>query len=115
MTGPWSRTHMHPIIAGRFKFEDIQGKEWKPIFFADHRITPEEWVAQMRREGLTERLIQHFTLKQPQERHAQEFRQQALAEHAAMQSTHADAMQLPMSRAACDFPRACPFRNVCYK
>ena len=115
MTCAWSRAHKHPIIAGRFKFEGLQGKEWKPMYFADHRITSEEWVTQMRREGLTQSLIHHVNIAEPQERHVQEFKQQVLAEHAAMQQTPQDAMHLAMSREACDRPRACPFRNACYR
>lgn len=118
MVSPWSRAHIHPIIAGRFKFTGIQGKEWKPIFFSDSRISSEEWVGQMHREGLTESLIHHVSIAEPQQKHIDEFNRQALMEFSEMKrvtETVADPMELPMSRGSCDFPRPCPFREICYK
>jgi hypothetical protein len=118
MISPWSRAHIHPIIAGRFKFTDIKGKEWKPIFFSELRLTPEEWVGQMRREGLTDSLIHHVSIKEPQTKHVEDFKRQVLMESAEMRrvsETVSGAMELPMSRGSCDWPRPCPFREVCYK
>lgn len=118
MVSPWSRAHIHPIIAGRFRFTDVKGKEWKPMFFADNRISSEEWVGQMEREGITESLIHHVSIAQPKQKHVEDFKRQVLRELSEMQivnETVSDDMELPMSRGSCDFPRPCPFLEVCYK
>jgi len=118
MISPWSRSHIHPIIAGRFRFTEVKGKEWKPFFFADNRISSEEWVGQMRREGLTERLIHHVSIAEPKKRHVEEFKRQVLQELEWMDKvseTVSDPMELPMSRESCDHPRPCPFLDICYK
>lgn len=116
LVSPWCRTYIHPVIAGRFKFTDLQGSQWKPLYFSDSHAESAEWIEQMKREGLTQKLVHHPMIREVKPEHVQQFRQQLISEWQDIQrAASIPTLELPMSRPSCDLPTPCIFREMCYR
>ena len=117
---PWARGWRHPAIpqiqALRFKRREGQNfSGWDPIYLADSRMDPEDWVQAMWKEGAAQALVHHLTINPLPHDAREAAREQVLAEAEAMQALAGkDWRGMPMSRGACDGLVPCRFQECCY-
>jgi hypothetical protein len=117
---PWARGWRHPAIpqiqALRFKRPGGEGfTGWEPIYLADSRQNPDDWVEAMWKDGAAQALVHHLTVDALPEQARKDAVEHILAEASAMQSLAGTRWQsLPMSRNACDGLVPCSYCNACY-
>ena len=113
----WSKGLLHPRNRQvRFKRQasKIEGfkETWVPIWREDHQeISRETWLGQMERDGVLQDLTKSFTVEPLSPFH----RMEALGAIQRKADTLSSLTALPdPSYSACDWPRPCPFRSVCF-
>lgn len=123
IVSPWTRAWSHPRIANVIRFQKKSGSElegaWKEIWFADNPDSKSRaWVNQMIEDEITDRLVQHITLRDLTSAHVDRFERDVSYEHSQMIASGIDGMtnpiDLPMCRSYCNTPSPCPHQETCY-
>lgn len=113
----WSKGLLHPRNR-QVRFKRQAGKidgfkeTWVPIWREDHQeISRETWLRQMQSDGVLQDLTTSFTVEALSPFH----RNEALDVIQRKADALASVSKLPdPSYSACDWPRPCPFRSVCF-
>lgn len=115
---PWCRIYADPGVHGHFRFRKKDGSPlgpgWKSQTFSEARLSPEDWVNYLERDGLLPKLLTHFDLKALSPAQASEGLVQIRSEASRLGSLPSDWRAVPMFRPACDFPYTCPWQFKCY-
>ena len=116
---PWVRAYRNPAMPGlRYRFTRSSASE--PVWLVDlPGETPREWVEEMRKGGVTERLVHHVPVMVPGPAACADIAGQILREGIAMRDAETDRESigwraLPMSRGACDLWSPCVWQACCY-
>ena len=114
---PWCKIYKHPAVAGVWQFQRKGGRNlgerWNPVWFHEASAqSPEKWVDQQEKDGLT--LIHHFQLKEATPEQQKAALVQIRAEGQRLAALPKDFHEIPMSRGACDSPYVCPHQWRCY-
>ena len=117
---PWCRTWRHPGLNKYHRFgkggKALQGA-WKPVWYAesDDRdpAKPEAWVDSLAKEELLPKLLRSFEMDPLGAGAVALFRAEVASEASRLRSLPGLEL-VPLSRPACDLPRACPWQFVCY-
>jgi hypothetical protein len=131
---PWARAYKHPVIAGLVRFQRPDGKgshrplagaQWKPLWYADQpQPEPGAWVDRMDADAVTPGLLHHITIRQPEPTTRQETLRQIGILGQRMRELELEipprieletAMEVPMSRPACDGWVPCAWQAACYR
>jgi hypothetical protein len=122
---PWARAWRHPTMPNlRMRFAKKDGgdfKGWTAYYLADHRDeSPEDWVAQMEKEGAAQGAVRALRVEQPDAATLADTLGQLRVEAArasVLLSERASTpwAALPMSRSSCDLPFPCIWQHACYQ
>lgn len=121
---PWCRAYTSPAIMNMMKFQRKSGQalteNWKPVWLAEKTAqSASSWVDQMLDDNACDDLIKHVHVKEPDPKHAQDFKAHLLYEARQIHESDAQTAKfnpfdLPLSRPHCDTPSICPHQLVCF-
>lgn len=119
---PWCRAYKSPTVANLIRFQKRSGSalegDWKPIWLSDNpNSNHAAWVSRMIEDKITEKLVKHMTVREPDQKHIDGFHRDLDYEYNQIMQQEdylSDPMYFPMCRAACDTPYPCPHQHVCY-
>jgi hypothetical protein len=119
---PWVRAWQHPGLRSlHYQFRKPTGGElssgWLAYHYNDTRDDPDEWAAQMIKEGEAERSMHHLAVNAPDETRCAEVMREVMMEGLEIRElVEEDRLwhTVPMARGACDSFVPCPFQYACY-